>query len=78
VHGEVASHVDMGSHGTTTQCDSHVGTSIQAAGKQLFRLRSLSMHLPARTGLKVVSVHKVATVAKRTQYVNGLDMEPDS
>jgi hypothetical protein len=73
------SHVAIGSpQGTTTQCDSHAGTSMQAAGKQLFRFRSLSMHLPARTGLKVVSVHKVATVAKRTQYVNGLDMEPDS
>jgi len=41
---------------------------------QASRCKSRSIQRPAETGLKVTSVHIVATIASRTQYVNGLDM----
>jgi len=64
---QLGSQETTGSHETVASQQS--GTTLQAS-----RCSSRSIHRPAETGLKVTSVHIVATIASRTQYVNGLDM----
>ena len=59
------------------QVGSHELTDAQqslAGALQASLCSSRSIHRPAETGLKVTRVHIVATSARRTQYVNGLDM----
>ncbi len=67
----------QGAEGTIRQLDSQETMGSQQSATvvlQASRCRRRSIQRPAETGLKVTSVHIVATNASRTQYVNGLDM----
>jgi len=68
---------DVSQAGTTRLLGSQSTTEqVSADGLQPSRCSSLSIQRPAETGLNVTSVHSVAINASRTQYVNGLDMNP--
>jgi hypothetical protein len=55
--------------------DSQTGVAHSTDGAQWDRWSMRSIHFPAITGLNVTNVERVTTVASRTQYVNGLDMD---
>jgi len=74
---EAAHGAGVSQAGTTTHLGSQSTTEqASAAGLHPSRCSSLSIQRPAETGVNVMSVHSVATNASRTQYVNGLDMNP--